>query len=350
MPNINEIQQLVGMGDESSRAMPLTGQGYLSVCNVKWSGDGDNSFLEMAFSPDERFHEILIKLGEQTPLYGNQDEHELESLLVPGAPTGAELESRLVPVSWSGAELDPVEEHELESRFMPRSLSGAELDSILDGFIGLHEKDVKHYKKFADKFGFLGLCKVHGLPRKHLPYDDHNRSCEQNFIEQLRDWRWLVNWVRAALIISAQLRKNRMYPNHPPKFCTQNDWLALDWDASRSEDSIQVPMGLDLIGAQNDAETLLATYVNYGLGWGDVKPFLDWSGNSPTVGFQGPTLWDWIARQLLFRIAGGEKLCEFCYKPIDTKRKFKYCSEHKGKTAEAIRKRRIRAQKSGEGN
>ena len=278
---------------EGSRSQVRASPGYetLHVTKIKMVGDGDGAYFELDTGTSKRQAELL----------------EL-------SPTGV---------------LTVSEKQELES-LMPtrRILSGPDLAPVLDGFVALDGKSDRVYMRFGRQFGFLGLCNKHGLPYKHprnktamgaamdlfaapemkqvLSQVGSVPECGNAGFERLIYWRWLAKWVKSAVMLAAILRENRVHAgSKPEKFGDQGDWQSLDWEACQSGISVNAPK------KQVDAESLLELYVNYGLNWGEVRPYLAWTSGLPTVGFQGHTLWDHIVRQLLFRIAGGSVCVPF---------------------------------------
>jgi hypothetical protein len=254
------------MGDESRQAMPSPGYETLHVIKVKMVGDGDGTCFDLDTDTSVRQARILEKLGTSHVLT-QSEEQELKSLMP----------------NWT--------------------LSGPDLAPVLDGFMALDGKSDCVYMRFARQFGFLGLCNKHGLPYKHprnkttmgaamdlfaapemkqvLSQVGSVPECGNAGFERLIYWRWLAKWVKSAVMLAAILRENRVHAgSKPEKFGDQGDWQSLDWEACQSGISVNAPK------KQVDAELLLEVYVNYGLNWGEVRPYLDWTSDYQLLAFK----------------------------------------------------------------
>ena len=316
--SLRELQERVGMDHEPGRAMIPPDYGSLTVHGVKLVGDGDGAYIDMDVMPSETLGLLLLRragldrLGTQ---FSANDQAILDSS---------------VPKSWV--------------------LSGKALDSVLDDFIALAGGDNEKYAAFAAKFGYLGLCNKHALPVKHLPFEKPTdllfdmvnpqvEPCGIEGIERLKDLRWYVSWVKGMLELTCRLRENNEYPNKVPNFGTQDQWQALDADASR--------LGVCMIPPKNqeDAELFLECYLDYGRAWGEVELINRWNGGRLVAGYQCISLWDHIIKRLMFRLAGVARLCQGCFKAMEPRAK-EWCVTCRPLYAASTRQRRTRTKEA----
>ena len=101
----------------------------------------------------------------------------------------ADLIEKSVELSKLGTQLSVQEQAELKSLSVQQwVLSGPELIPVLNKFIALEGKNDIDYMRFAERFGFLGLCNKHGLPYKHPKWEIWDCGRDYN-IERLVRWR-----------------------------------------------------------------------------------------------------------------------------------------------------------------
>jgi hypothetical protein len=201
----------------------------------------------------------------------------------------------------------------------PVRLSRRDRRGMLLRFSRLADKKSGQIEKFADRYGFLGICNAHGLPSHHKV----GQSCDTGDDEAVDHWRTLSDWVATVLRVSADLLRHAKNSNDGG-IGRDKDWRTI---FQLYDEDIATPSTF------HDAKHELVGAVNFALEIAYLRPQLDWSQPNPRWAINGRWRWADIALQLAAQIIGGSLAnCFECGQPYRTTRtpqagRLNYCEE-----------------------
>ena len=302
-PSWQRTVELTGQDPRLDQPLPFEASAILQVYGVKLVGEGEDVYLQL--DTWEGDHEI-----EGHPNYGK-----------------------------------PVESYE-------SGVVGADdTANILDAFISLVDAPDRQIELFAERYGLLGLCDIHGIPWGHTKVP--GISCGPADKEMLKHWKWLARRTLAILRIAADLHWSITYTDQPSMFGVSEDWAAIpyEWQPSDPLQAMVADIESSYLIPSNivDAREALARYVNESLEWAGVHPVLNWFGDIPFVEVSGVGAWRHVANRLLHNVASNKRLttCTHCgalYTPQRMRRtRPRYCPQCKSAPAARVRKQRQRS-------
>jgi len=183
---------------------------------------------------------------------------------------------------------------------------------LLLRFIKLADASPLKIRDFARRWGVLAICE-HGLPVGHSKIFSASPLVESGCQplkfnaeyswEPLEKWQYFSRIARAMLNIAARLHQDRL--GDP------QDWLTI------YESPGHVPQGS--IGYER---LLIKILVNDWLSMGNVRPVLEWAGESAFVAFDSD-LFGILAHQLMLLISRskGIGICSGCGEPYSPERR-----------------------------